>query len=530
MVEATNVPAQVAEGVGSGKGKKRRLSSAVNAAADLTPEEARAKAAEEGLTLIEANTQTGFLYVYLWNSGGGSKAKEGGEAASASSTTAVAATHEQQQEPPTTTTQEQPPLATQEPAPQQLQEAQPQPPQPQQASAASTAKAPRVFQLQPQKGVSMGYYRSAEGAALAYARHIGAEAAAAKAAKVKSQPRAQAMASSLLAELGNLSTEDALRLAQAEGLTLVRSARSKSGYKHVATMKLQARPFRLNAQNGITSVEGNFASAAAAALAHARQIGPEASAAEASAEQVRGEALELAPGGGFGTKVKLVPTLTTPGGAARAASRPPPAALGAPPQLDAAGSQIVATEVINGVDEGGASASFNASSGSDGATAASGAAGGPSASAGGAGVTTVPIGDVQMLTGEAALRLAAEEGLTDKVDSLRSSTNKSGFKNVTHHCDTEKHKTSKKSRPFQLTRHIEKSRRAASLGYFASAEAAALVQARILRVEESASTQPPTHEPSQLAPHEQLTQEEAPPPAAPAPPALPVPPAQPPPS
>ena len=109
-----------------------------------------------------------------------------------------------------------------------------------------------------------------------------------------------------------------------------------------------------------------------------------------------------------------------------------------------------------------------------------------------------------MLTREAALERAQTEGLTEKLESLRSSTNKSGFKNVTHHCDTEKHKTSKKSRPYQLTRHIEKRRRAASLGYFASAEAAALVQAHILRLEENA------HANSSVQQYNQLQQAIAP--------------------
>ena len=138
------------------------------------------------------------------------------------------------------------------------------------------------------------------------------------------------------------------------------------------------------------------------------------------------------------------------------------------------------------------------------------------------GTYKVAIGNYQMLTREAALERAQTEGLTEKLESLRSSTNKSGFKNVTHHCDTEKHKTSKKSRPYQLTRHIEKRRRAASLGYFASAEAAALVQAHILRLEENA------HANSSVQQYNQLQQAIAPQPQAqplqPALPALPPPP------
>ena len=88
----------------------------------------------------------------------------------------------------------------------------------------------------------MGYYRSAEGAALAYARSIGADASKIKAAKVKAQPRAQSQACQLLAELGNIGPEQAVRLAEAEGLTLVRSARSKSGFKHARAWGSTPRP------------------------------------------------------------------------------------------------------------------------------------------------------------------------------------------------------------------------------------------------------------------------------------------------
>ena len=464
-LEVVAVAADVTgEGTGSGK-KKRRAAAIANEAADLTPEEALQKAEEEGLTLIGAHTQTGFLYVYLWNSGGAAK-KEGGEA-----------------------------------------------PQPK-----LTGKAPRVFQLQPQKGTSMGYYRSAEGAALAYARSIGADAARQKAAKVKAQPRSQSGASSLLAALGNVGDEEALIMAEAEGLTLVRSVRSKSGYKHVATMKLTSRPFRLNAQNGVTHVEGNFASAAAAALAHARQIGVQASAAEAASEQARGEALELAPGGSGGAKVKLVPhgqqaagggrskaTLTLPitcvaegvegGGEGVGAVEGGEGSVGlgeggggGEGASDVGGQHpVVAAEIVGPIEGGDAASGLYRRDDVAVLTSSPAVATTTVPGGNGGGVMTVPIGDVQMLSGEASLRLAASEGLAEKVELLRSSTNKSGYKNVTHHCDTEKHKTSKKSRPFQLTRHIEKSRRAASLGYFASAEAAALVQARIMRAEEQAA-------------------------------------------
>ena len=79
----------------------------VTDASDFLPEEAVAKAAEEGLTLVSARSETGYLHVYL--------SAKGGKA----------------------------PAAT------------------------SAGKPPRVYQLQPKKGISHGYFRSAEGAALA---------------------------------------------------------------------------------------------------------------------------------------------------------------------------------------------------------------------------------------------------------------------------------------------------------------------------------------------------------------------------
>ena len=155
----------------------------------------------------------------------------------------------------------------------------------------------------------MGYYRSAEGAALAYVR--------ARSGRRRREKRRRRCAHSrgrrrrrrtLLAALSGLTDEDAFRIAAAEKPTLVRSARSNSGYKHVAMMKgLKSRPYRLNKQANVTEAEGNFASAACAALAHARQIGPDKSAEEALAEQSKNEALELAPGSGLGQRVKLIP-------------------------------------------------------------------------------------------------------------------------------------------------------------------------------------------------------------------------------
>ena len=105
----------------------------------------------------------------------------------------------------------------------------------------AAGKNTRRFQLYPQAGVhkdeSLGYFRTAEGAALAYARILGPEKSKEVADKVKNRHHATKYGgearNELLAELRDLSAEDALKMASDEGLALVKSRRSKSGYKHV---------------------------------------------------------------------------------------------------------------------------------------------------------------------------------------------------------------------------------------------------------------------------------------------------------
>jgi hypothetical protein len=71
--------------------------------------------------------------------------------------------------------------------------------------------------------------------------------------------------------------------AAAEGLTLIRSERSVTGFKHVSRDPVViSKPFqlRINAGNGKVANLGYFARADEAALAYARRVGPEASAKE----------------------------------------------------------------------------------------------------------------------------------------------------------------------------------------------------------------------------------------------------------
>ena len=76
--------------------------------------------------------------------------------------------------------------------------------------------------------------------------------------------------------------EEAAAQALAEGLTLVRSS-AQTGYKNV-TLSGGAKPYQSQVSvKGKRKSLGSFASAEEAALAYARFLGPEASAAEAAA-------------------------------------------------------------------------------------------------------------------------------------------------------------------------------------------------------------------------------------------------------
>jgi len=76
-------------------------------------------------------------------------------------------------------------------------------------------------------------------------------------------------------------------MAAAEGLTLVRSLHNTTGFKHVShniSEYLHSKPFQLRVTNaGKVQNWGYFATADEAALAYARRIGPDASAAEEAA-------------------------------------------------------------------------------------------------------------------------------------------------------------------------------------------------------------------------------------------------------
>jgi hypothetical protein len=81
-----------------------------------------------------------------------------------------------------------------------------------------------------------------------------------------------------------VTTEEALRLAAAEGLTLVPSSRSLTGYKHVTQASARVGFYAQAKHDGIYQYLGYASTAEEAALLYARHLGPEASAAEAAAD------------------------------------------------------------------------------------------------------------------------------------------------------------------------------------------------------------------------------------------------------
>ena len=130
----------------------------------------------------------------------------------------------------------------------------------------------RPYQAQVRRGgtmVYLGYFATAEEAALCYARSPAAQAATA--APPEPPPP---------------TAEEALRLAEAEGLTLLRSE-SITGYKGVAFNRSStSRPYQAQVRRGGKDVYlGRFATAEEAALHVARS--PEAQAAAAAGQSRR---------------------------------------------------------------------------------------------------------------------------------------------------------------------------------------------------------------------------------------------------
>jgi len=118
------------------------------------------------------------------------------------------------------------------------------------------------------RNVSLGFFETAEEAALCYARTPEAQAAVAAASAPPAPPPVTA--------------EEALRQAEAEGLTLLRAESSNSGYKGVTFYSSRPKPYQAYVRrDGKNVTLGFFATAEEAALVYART--PEARVAVAAA-------------------------------------------------------------------------------------------------------------------------------------------------------------------------------------------------------------------------------------------------------
>ena len=116
------------------------------------------------------------------------------------------------------------------------------------------------------------HFATAEEGALVYSRYIGREAAtkeaeAAAAAIPVAEARAEQRASLCRSDV-DMTAEEALAAAAAEGLPLVRSCGSNTGFRHVTRVKkeTQKRPYVLYLQGKLYGA--SFATAEAAALAY----------------------------------------------------------------------------------------------------------------------------------------------------------------------------------------------------------------------------------------------------------------------
>ena len=124
------------------------------------------------------------------------------------------------------------------------------------------------------KGRRIGCFATPEEAALCYARHHGAERAAAEAAK----ERGEGLNTTKL-----LTADEARAAAAAEGLELVPSSKNQTGFKGVTL--ISGRYYVDVYENGKgRKLRGSFATPEEAALCYARHLGAERAAAEVTVE------------------------------------------------------------------------------------------------------------------------------------------------------------------------------------------------------------------------------------------------------
>jgi len=157
---------------------------------------------------------------------------------------------------------------------------------------------PKPYKAQVRRGgkpVILGYFATAEEAALCYARTPEAQAAVAAAAEPPPPPP--------------LTTEEALRQAEAKGLTLLRVEDSITGFKGVTFNSGRPKPYKAQATRGGKQVTlGYFATAEEAALCYARDAAAHAAAPKPPASSSRKRKVkseEQPPDMPVGARVKL---------------------------------------------------------------------------------------------------------------------------------------------------------------------------------------------------------------------------------
>ena len=145
------------------------------------------------------------------------------------------------------------------------------------------------------KQVTLGYFATAEEAALCYARSPEAQAAVAAAAAPPAPPP--------------MTAEEALRQAEAEGLTLLRADGNSTGFKGVFFKSGRPKPYQAQMRRGGEKVNlGGFATAEEAALAFARDSAAQAAASQPPATASRKRKVkseEQPPDMPAGARVKL---------------------------------------------------------------------------------------------------------------------------------------------------------------------------------------------------------------------------------
>ena len=302
------------------------------------------------------------------------------------------------------------------------------------------------------ENVHLGHCATAEEAALCVARTPEMQVAMAAAAAAPPEPPP-------------LTAEEAVQQAEAEGLTLLRSESSSTGYKGVSFNSGMAKPYRAEVRRGGKLVSlGSFVTAEEAALCHART--PEAQAAMAAAaaappepppltaeeavQQAEAEGLTLLRSESSSTGYKGVSVYS---GRYRAAAK---VYIGIFATLEEAALHVAR------------------------ASAAQAAAAAPP--------------KPPPLTAEEAVRQAEAEGLT----LLRSERGSAGYKNV---CFISGRDLAK---PYQAK--VWRGGRQVLLGYFTTAEEAALSYARTPEAQATAAAPP---EPPPLTAEEAVRQAEA---------------------